>query len=122
MRQLMDDLFRALPAEQICGKRKIVQLAHTDLHRVGVAVDIAALGGGVEPRPESSVVIEIGSRERKAPAKQKTHHHSGGKPFHLGESPSMAGMLTSSAVFGAHAGRPNTPSEGPAHLRINASV
>src|SRR5260370_28210262 len=111
MRQLMDDFLRALPAEQICGKRKIVQFADTYLHRVGVTVDIAALGGGIQTRPEGSVVIEIGSRERKAPAKQKTNHHSGGKPFHLGASPSMAGVSTLRAVFAAYAGLPHTPSD-----------
>jgi hypothetical protein len=82
-RELMDNAAGALPMKKVGGGIENVQLADTDTHRVGIAVDVTVFGGVVEAVPETAIVAHIGGRKRYSPTSHKTKHNAGGKFLHF---------------------------------------
>src|ERR1700722_14654103 len=79
----MYDAASALPMKEIGGGIEDVELADTDTHRVGIAVDVTVFGGGIEPVPEAAVVAHVGGRKGNGPTRNKTQDHAGGEFLHF---------------------------------------
>src|SRR5262249_23145287 len=80
--ELVDDLARALPMENVCCDVELIELRRAHAHRIGVTDYVAVLGRTVQCVPEVSVMRDVARRKRQREACEKPQHDAGDKLFH----------------------------------------
>src|SRR5712692_11380509 len=83
VRKLADYLVRALPVEKAGRDIQAVELADAHLHRVTVAVDVAAFGWIAQLAPKNPVVLNGRRSKSHSTTHRKPNHHARNEFLHL---------------------------------------